>query len=64
MVAVTILGEPVGSTILAYFILGEGLTTWKVLGGMLILAGILIALGRQGVNPISGSLPSSKKNDA
>ena len=44
MVAITILGEPIGSTILAYFILGEGLTTWKVLGGLSILAGILIAL--------------------
>jgi drug/metabolite transporter (DMT)-like permease len=47
MVAITILGEPVGSTILAYFILGEGLTSWKVLGGMLILAGILISLKRK-----------------
>jgi len=44
MVAVAILGEPLGSTILAYFILGEGLTTWKVLGGISIFAGILIAL--------------------
>jgi len=44
MVAVTILGEPIGSTILAYFILGEGLTTWKVLGGISIFAGILISL--------------------
>jgi drug/metabolite transporter (DMT)-like permease len=49
MVAITILGEPVGSTILAYFILGEGLTTWKVFGGILIFAGILIALRRKGV---------------
>jgi drug/metabolite transporter (DMT)-like permease len=48
MVAITILGEPVGSTILAYFILGEGLTTWKVFGGILIFAGILIALRRKG----------------
>jgi drug/metabolite transporter (DMT)-like permease len=47
MVAITILGEPIGSTILAYFILGEGLTSWKVLGGVLILAGILIALRRK-----------------
>ena len=47
MVAITILGEPVGSTVLAYFILGEGLTSWKVLGGMLILAGILVALKRK-----------------
>lgn len=44
MVAITILGEPLGSTILAYFILGEGLTTWKVLGGISIFAGILVAL--------------------
>ncbi len=43
-VAITILGEPVGSTLLAYFILGEGLTIWKVVGGILILIGILIAL--------------------
>lgn len=47
MVAITILGEPVGSTILAYFILGEGLTSWKVVGGILILAGILVALRRK-----------------
>lgn len=50
MVSITILGEPVGSTILAYFILGEGLTTWKVIGGILIFAGILIALRRKPSN--------------
>ncbi len=44
MVAVTILGEPIGSTILAYFILGEGLSILKVLGGISIFIGILIAL--------------------
>jgi drug/metabolite transporter (DMT)-like permease len=44
MVAIAILGEPIGSTLLAYFILGEGLTVWKVLGGISIFAGILIAL--------------------
>jgi len=47
MVAVAILGEPLGSTILAYFILGEGLTIWKVLGGISIFAGILIALKKE-----------------
>lgn len=47
MVAITILGEPIGSTILAYFILGEGLMIWKVLGGISIFAGILIALKRR-----------------
>ena len=44
MVAITILGEPIGSVILAYFILGEGLTTWKIFGGISIFVGILIAL--------------------
>jgi drug/metabolite transporter (DMT)-like permease len=43
-VAIATLGEPIGSTLLAYFILGEGLTIWKVIGGMSILFGILIAL--------------------
>ena len=47
MVAITILGEPVGSTILAYLILGEGLTPFKMIGGILILAGILIALRKK-----------------
>jgi drug/metabolite transporter (DMT)-like permease len=50
MVAITILGEPIGSTILAYFVLEEGLTSWKVVGGVLILAGILIALRRKSQN--------------
>ena len=44
MVAVAILGEPIGSTILARLILGEGLTVWKTLGGISIFSGILIAL--------------------
>jgi len=47
IVAVAILGEPIGSTILAYFILGEGLTIWKVLGGISIFAGILIGLKKK-----------------
>lgn len=44
MVAIAILGEPVGSTILAFFILGETLTPLKIIGGILIFVGILIAL--------------------
>jgi drug/metabolite transporter (DMT)-like permease len=47
MVAITILGEPIGSTILAYFILDEGLTIWKILGGVSIFTGILIALRKK-----------------
>ena len=44
LVAITILGEPIGSTLLAYFFLREGLTIWKLFGGISIFAGILIAL--------------------
>jgi len=51
IVAITILGEPIGSTILAYFILGEGLTTWKILGGISIFIGILIALKKGSSTP-------------
>jgi drug/metabolite transporter (DMT)-like permease len=47
MVAIAILGEPIGSTFLAYFILGEGLTIWKILGGVSIFAGILVALRKE-----------------
>jgi drug/metabolite transporter (DMT)-like permease len=50
LVAITILGEPIGSTLLAYLILGEGLTVWKVLGGILILTGFLIALRKKALN--------------
>ncbi len=42
-VAVIILGEPVGASILAYVILDEGLTWWKVIGGVLVLSGIYLA---------------------
>jgi drug/metabolite transporter (DMT)-like permease len=47
MVAIAILGEPVGSIILAYFFLNEGLTPWKILGGFSIFIGIVIALTRR-----------------
>jgi drug/metabolite transporter (DMT)-like permease len=47
-VALFILGEPIGSTILAYFILAQGLTWFKALGGAFIIAGIYLATRRQG----------------
>jgi len=52
MVAIAILGEPIGSTILAYLILKEGLTTWKILGEILILSGILAALWNTSKSPL------------
>ncbi len=43
LVAVSLLGEPVMATIMAYFLFGEGLTWMKVTGGILILLGIYLA---------------------
>ncbi len=42
-VSVTVLGEPVGSSILAYFLLAETPTPLKLAGAALILVGIYIA---------------------
>jgi len=43
LVAVTTLGEPIGSAILAFFILKESPTIATILGGVLILLGIYFA---------------------
>ena len=43
-VSVAILGEPVGATLLGYFILHEVPTASELIGGILILAGIFIVL--------------------
>jgi len=45
-VSVTVLGEPIGSIVLAYWLLGERPTMWKLIGGALILLGIVIAARR------------------
>ena len=42
-VAICLLGEPIGSTLLAWIFFGETLTAWKAAGGALILAGIVLA---------------------
>jgi drug/metabolite transporter (DMT)-like permease len=52
LVSVTLLGEPVGSTILAYFILQESPGWVKLFGAVLILAGIWLA-ARKGSTKIS-----------
>lgn len=43
IVALSLLGEPIGSTILAYIILDEGISATKAVGGALILAAIYVA---------------------
>ncbi len=45
-VSVAILGEPVGATLLGYFILGEMPTAREITGGFLILAGIFMVIRR------------------
>lgn len=42
-VSITLLGEPIGSAVLAYFLLDETPTLLKIIGAILILAGIYIA---------------------
>jgi drug/metabolite transporter (DMT)-like permease len=42
-VSISLLGEPIGSTILAYFLLGETPSLMKIIGAILILSGIYIA---------------------
>ena len=43
LVAVTVLGEPIGSAILAFFILNETPSLMTMAGGILILAGIFLS---------------------
>jgi drug/metabolite transporter (DMT)-like permease len=51
-VAVITLGEPIGATILAYFILDEKITALQALGGILILAGVAVALKGETPSPL------------
>jgi drug/metabolite transporter (DMT)-like permease len=52
VVSVSLLGEPVGSTILAFVLLGEIPTPVTVLGGAVVLAGIyLTTTGSSGAEP-------------
>jgi drug/metabolite transporter (DMT)-like permease len=45
-VSITVLGEPIGSTILAFLLLGEQPTGLMLVGGVLILTGIVVASSR------------------
>ncbi|MGE5391511.1 MAG: DMT family transporter [Deltaproteobacteria bacterium] len=56
LVSVSILGESVGASILAWIIFGENLLWYQIIGGILILTGIYIAAANEGkdqsVNPV------------
>jgi drug/metabolite transporter (DMT)-like permease len=42
-VTIAVLGEPIGATLLAWWLLGERPSIWALAGGALILAGIVVA---------------------
>lgn len=44
MVALVTLGEPIGASLLAFFILGEKITAFQAIGGSLVLTGVGIAI--------------------
>jgi drug/metabolite transporter (DMT)-like permease len=43
-ISMSILGEPVGATILAVLLLGERLVGWQIVGGILVLLGVFFFL--------------------
>lgn len=46
-ISMSILGEPVGATILAFFLLGERLVSSQMAGGLLVLLGVFFFLTQQ-----------------
>ena len=46
-VAIATLGEPIGATVFAYFLLSESPTTIRMFGAALVLAGIAVTMSRQ-----------------
>lgn len=46
-ISMSILGEPVGATLLAVWLLGEQLSGWQIIGGLLILFGVFLFLMKQ-----------------
>ena len=59
IVSITLLGEPIGSTILAYIFLGEIPTMLTAIGAVLILTGIFIA----SVSDIKSTTPAESKTN-
>lgn len=43
-ISMSILGEPVGSSLLAFLLLGEQMTWFQVVGGMLAISGLIVFL--------------------
>lgn len=58
-ISVSILGEPVGASLLAVWLLGEHMTGIQIAGGVLVLTGMFLFLMRQ-----SSGMPSKGKTSA
>jgi drug/metabolite transporter (DMT)-like permease len=54
VVSVSVLGESVGASLLAYIIFGEALVWYQIIGGLFILAGIYIAATHENASAIKG----------
>ncbi len=59
-VSITLLGEPIGSTILAFFLLGEKPTVPKIFGAILILFGIYLASRSESQQPEKMSISATE----
>ncbi|MEH7464686.1 DMT family transporter [Bacillus thuringiensis] len=55
-ISMSILGEPVGAMILAFFLLGEKLNSMQVVGSILVLCGVCIFLLQQQKRPYKESV--------
>jgi drug/metabolite transporter (DMT)-like permease len=51
-ISMSILGEPVGATLLAVILLGERLVGWQIVGGVFVLCGVFFFLLQQQKPPI------------
>ncbi len=60
LVSVAILGEPVGATLLGYFLLGEVPTLNEIAGGLIILGGIFMVMRRRPKDWVAGSIEDIK----
>ncbi|ULT56509.1 DMT family transporter [Neobacillus drentensis] len=61
-ISMSILGEPVGATILAFFLLDENLAGWQIVGGLLVLIGVFFFLTKKQEKIIPGVVKEGSFN--
>ncbi|MEW9670037.1 DMT family transporter [Ammoniphilus sp. 3BR4] len=59
-ISMSILGEPVGATILAALLLGELLIGWQIVGGILVLTGVFLFLIQPKIKESTAYLESNR----